>query len=131
MGTNLAVLTNRLARIIDRSRVLEDRYPYANSEDQHRFEIELQLLYQRSHLIHRAITLSTSSALMVCLVVATLFLGNALDVDLGKIIAALFVLAMLALIVSFTFFLREIFIATTTLTKRRPLLSSRQGLPPK
>ena len=125
MGTNLAVLTNRLARIIDRSRVLEDRYPYANSEDQHRFEIELQLLYQRSHLIHRAITLSTSSALMVCLVVATLFLGNALDVDLGKIIAALFVLAMLALIVSFTFFLREIFIATTTLTKRRPLLPAR------
>ena len=86
-----------------------------------RFEAELQSLYLRSHLIHRAITLSTSSALMVCFVVATLFLGNALDVDLGKIIAGLFILAMLALIGGFTYFLREIFIATTILTKRRPL----------
>jgi hypothetical protein len=125
VGTNLAVLTNRLARIIDRSRVLEDRYGRATEEEQMRFEAELQLLYQRSHLIHRAITLSTSSALMVCLVVVTLFLGNALDVDLGKIIAGLFILAMFALIGSLMFFLREIFIATTTLSQRRPLLPLR------
>lgn len=126
MGTNLAVLTNRLARIIDRSRVLEDRFGHVPPADQLRYEEELQSLYLRSHLIHRAITLSTSSALMVCLVVATLFLGNALDVELGKPIGALFILAMLALIGSFTFFLREIFIATATLTKRRPLPEVKQ-----
>lgn len=125
MGTNLAVLTNRLSRIIDRSRVLEERFGAATGEDQERYEAELQSLYLRSHLIHRAITLSTSSALMVCFVVATLFLGNAMDLDLGKIIASLFILAMLALIGGFTYFLREIFIATTIMTKRRPLPAPR------
>ena len=121
VGTNMVVLTNRLARIIDRSRVLEDRFPQANEQAQQHFETELRTLYQRSHLIHRSITLSTSSALLVCIVIATLFLGDALDLKLAKLIAALFVVAMLTLIGSFVYFLREIFIATASVTVRKPL----------
>ncbi|HVL76635.1 MAG TPA: DUF2721 domain-containing protein, partial [Noviherbaspirillum sp.] len=66
VGTNLAVLTSRLARIIDRSRVLEDRLaadggtpPSAAVAD------ELHALYQRASLINRAITLSTACGLLV------------------------------------------------------------------
>jgi hypothetical protein len=118
VGTNLMVLTNRLARIIDRSRVLEDRLQSkspSSQQDQH----EIEVLYSRGHLINRAITLSTSCALLICLVIAALFVGDALNIPLNKFIASLFVLAMLALIGSFFFFLREIFIATRTLTLRR------------
>jgi hypothetical protein len=42
------VLTNRLARIIDRSRVLEDRLDVAYSDP---YLNELDVLYRRSHLI--------------------------------------------------------------------------------
>jgi len=118
VGTNLMVLTNRLARIIDRSRILEDRlhgHGQANEHDRH----EIEILYQRGHLINRAITLGTACGLLVCLVVAALFIGDALDIALNKAIATLFVLAMLSLIGSFFYFLREIFIATKTLTLRR------------
>jgi hypothetical protein len=123
LGTNLTVLTNRLSRIIDRTRVLEDRLPGATQEERTHFEAELETLYGRTHLINRAITLSTSSALLVCVVIASMFVGDALDLELGKFIGALFVLAMLALIVSFIFFLREIFVATSAHSTLRLLVS--------
>ena len=117
VGTNLSVLTNRLARIIDRSRVLEDRM-HRDGEIDPIDRDEIYVLYRRGHLINRAITLSTACGLLVCLVIATLFIGDALGLGFGKMIAALFVLAMLSLIASFFFFMREIFIATRTLTTR-------------
>lgn len=120
VGTNLTVLTNRLARIIDRSRVLEEIVATRGAEALTPvMSTELDELYQRSHLINRAITLSSTCALLVCLVIAALFLGDALDLHLDKIIAALFVGAVLALIGSFIFFLREIFVATKTLKRQR------------
>jgi hypothetical protein len=126
IGTNLMVLTNRLARIIDRSRVLEERWPDASQVEQGNYNSELETLHSRAHLINRAITLSTSSALLVCLVIAALFLGDALDLALAKFIASLFVLTMLTLIGSFIYLLREIFIATRTLSIRRPSASVKQ-----
>ncbi|HZW11606.1 MAG TPA: DUF2721 domain-containing protein [Noviherbaspirillum sp.] len=118
VGTNLAVLTNRLARIIDRSRVLETRMNGPESAERAEAYVELETLYRRAHLINRAITLSTSCALLVCVVIATLFIGNALNLGLAKFIALCFVLGMFALIGSFVYFLREIFISTTTLSLR-------------
>lgn len=120
VGTNLTVLTNRLARIIDRSRVIEDVISTKGvSGLTPHMKIELDELYQRSHLINRAITLSSACALLVCLVIAALFLGDALDLHLDKTIAALFVAAVFALIGSFIYFLREIFVATKTLKRQR------------
>ena len=115
VGTQLVVLTNRLARIIDRSRALEAQLPaesLAHSE-------ELDELYARSHLINRAITLSCLCALFICLVIAALFAGDALGLELSKIIASFFVLGILSLVGSFVYFLREIFVATRTLERDR------------
>lgn len=115
------MLINRLGRIIDRARVLEDRYARVSATEQRKFEAELRNLLKRSRLINRAITLSTSSGLLVCLVIATLFVGDAFNVDLATLIAAMFVLAMFALICSFIYFLREIFFAMRTLVAHWPL----------
>jgi hypothetical protein len=121
VGTNLAVLSNRLGRIIDRSRVLEDRIHAATTSDHSEAYAELETLYQRAHLINRAITLSTACALLVCLVIATLFLGGALRLALSQFIALLFVLSMVSLIGSYVYLLREIFIATRMQSVRRIL----------
>lgn len=123
VGTNLAVLTNRLARIIDRSRVLEAQAHAADAAERSEAHAELATLYRRAHLINRAITLSTSCALLVCVVIAALFVGDALNLALAKFIALCFVLGMLSLIGSFLYFLREIFIATTALSKHHLRLS--------
>lgn len=119
IGPQLIVLTNRLARIIDRSRDLEHLLRDGSAPDRHESIPELELLYRRTHLINYAITLSTSCALLICLVVAALFVGDALGLELDRLIAALFVLAMLSLIGSYSFLLREIMIATRLLSMRR------------
>ncbi|MCU6434241.1 DUF2721 domain-containing protein [Undibacterium sp. Jales W-56] len=122
VGTNLTVLTNRLARIIDRSRRLEDLFQSdVSAIDKPGLREELNELYERSHLINRAITLSTACGLLICLVIAALFMGDATDLRLDKLIAGLFVGGILALIGSFVYFLREIFVATTTLTRQREM----------
>jgi exosortase/archaeosortase len=110
VATKLTVLTNRLARIIDRTRVLEDRLRAAPSAE---YSEELEVLYTRSHLINYAITSSTACGLLVCLVIAMLFLSTTTDLPLDRTIAACFVLAMIALISSFVNLLREIFIAAS------------------
>src|SRR5450830_972902 len=104
VGTKLSVLTSRLARIIDRARVVEQ---LLRTEEGKRIEMEAELeeeldeLYRRSHLINRAITLSTTTGLLICLVIAALFVGG-----------------ILSLIGSFIFFMREIFVATLTLSRQ-------------
>ena len=118
VGTKLAVLTNRLARIIDRSRVLEDRLSNGASGSFADAQSELLTLYRRAHLINRAITLSTCCGLLVCVVIAALFIGDALNLALAKFIAFCFVLAMFSLIGSFVYLLREIFVATQSLSRR-------------
>ena len=115
VGTNMLVLTNRLARIIDRSRYLEEQLESPESisterADQHRDE--LSILFRRAKKINRAILLSTSCALLICVVVAGLFIADALNLKLASIIAGTFVLAMVALTGSFIYLLREIWLAT-------------------
>ena len=125
VGTKLSVLTNRLARIIDRSRLLEDRLHASGNVDVADAVAELDTLYQRGHLINRAITLSTACGLFVCVVIAALFIGDALNIDLAKLIALLFVLGMFSLIGSFVYLLREIFVATRTMSTRRVIRPQR------
>lgn len=123
VGTKLSVLINRLARIIDRTRVLEERLRAGPNEE---YIEELEVLYTRSHLINYAITASTACGLLVCLVIAMLFLGDTTNLPLDQYIAASFVLAMIALISSFVFLLKEIFIAAGHMRMRHNIV-----LPPR
>jgi uncharacterized protein YacL len=124
VGTMLMVLTNRLARIIDRTRVLEDRLDVAHADH---YMKELDVLYKRWRLINFAIALSTACGLLICLVIALLFLGDTTNLPLDKYIAALFVSAMITLIGAFVYLLREIFVASATLRSRRHQRPRRQS----
>lgn len=116
VGTILIVLTNRLGRIIDRTRVLEDRLDIGYNDF---YMDELDTLYRRTHLINISISLSTLCAFLVCIMIAMLFVGDTLSVTLDKYIAGSFVVGVLALIGSFGFFLQEIFIAARSQRARR------------
>ena len=121
IGPQLIVLTNRLARIIDRSRKLEDLLRHADIPAKPELLAQITVLYRRAHQINYAITLSTACALLVSLIIVALFIGDALGLALNRLIAVLFVVAMLALIGSYSFLLREIFIATKSLSLQRVL----------
>jgi len=115
VGAMLAVLTNRLSRIIDRSRVLETQLATSPPEAGAGMHAELQTLSRRAKLISHAITFCTITALLVCAVIASMFVGAFVRFDTAVLVALLFVAAMLALFVGLLSFIREIFIATANL----------------
>jgi hypothetical protein len=115
IGVVLTVLTNRMGRIVDRARVLEERLPSAPEPAKPDINAELYTLSRRARLINLAITLSTMCGLLVCLVIVALFVGHLIRLDLSWIISGLFIVSMLAFVVAFVSLLREIFLATASL----------------
>jgi hypothetical protein len=113
IGAMLAVMTNRLSRIVDRARVVASHPAEATPAEIDAHNRELAVLAIRAGLVNRAITLCTITALLVCGVVATLFLGVFFSFHVALPVAGLFVLAMTMFIIGLLFFLREIFVATT------------------
>jgi uncharacterized membrane protein YkgB len=99
---------NRLARIIDRTRVLKEELRKAPSAE---CQEELGVLYTRWQLINYALSASTGCGLLICVIIACLFLGDTANLPLDRYIAGMFVLAMVALIASFIFLLREVFVS--------------------
>jgi hypothetical protein len=115
VGAILAVMTNRLGRIIDRARVLEGRLDGAPADLAAAIDADLQTLAHRARLIGPAITLCTVTALLICMVIAVLFLSAFLRFDASVAVALLFVASMVAFFLGLLWFLREIFVATRNL----------------
>jgi hypothetical protein len=110
IGAMLAVMTNRLSRIIDRARALEAQPPTP------RVHADLATLSRRAKLISSSIALCTTTALLVCAVIATGFLSAIIvRFDASVPVAILFIAAMVTFFAGLILFLREIFVATANL----------------
>lgn len=111
VGAILNVLSGRLARVIDRFRVLDKMVDSERTDH----APEKETLIRRSRWIRGAITLCTTCALLISIVIAALFIGSELGKDPSDAIAALFIAAMLALTVGLLCFLREIVLSTNVI----------------
>jgi hypothetical protein len=114
VGILLSMLTARLARIVDRARVLEARLPAA-VEDEATEDRVFKVISRRARLVNRAITLATVALLLVASVVALLFAGAFLTFPTGAVVAVLFVLCMAAVVGALWCFLLEVRISTLAL----------------
>jgi hypothetical protein len=123
IGAMLAVMTNRLSRVVDRMRAIERD----NDMPEREFAAEWDALASRAKLIARSIALCTVTALLICTVIAVMFAGTFLGVDTSNIVAAAFVVAMITFVVGLMLFLREIIVAITSL--RTEPRRRRQRLP--
>lgn len=106
VATLINAMNTRLSRIVDRRRVIQSR---GAGEPEAR--AELVRLGRRSRLVYFAILSAVLAALLVCMVVASAFLGALLGVDLSRLVAGLFIGAMLAMISALGLFLREVYLA--------------------
>lgn len=123
VAATLNVLATRIGRIIDRARLMEARLETASAEQAEELHQRLRVLSRRATLMNRAIGLSVMSGLLVSLVVAALFVSNSLGINLAAPITITFVVALLSLAAGLVYFLREVILATSSLTfggVRRP-----------
>lgn len=119
IATLINAMNTRLGRIVDRRRVILDRLDLAVAKDSPDMTQELELLRRRSRLVYFAIFGAVLSALLVCMVVAGSFLGALLGFEISRLIAGLFIAAMLAMIGALGLFLREVYLAVRTNTHTR------------
>jgi CBS domain containing-hemolysin-like protein len=115
IGVLLGVLTNRLARIVDRARKVEENLRQAPVSAPDDGREQLRVAARRAKFINVSITLGTVAALLVALVVAALFASTFVPLNLAGPVAVLFVLAMAALVGALLSFLLEVRIAIAAL----------------
>lgn len=114
----LSMFTQRLARIVDRTRLLQEALARGTSLEARRLRKSLDVQKKRMFLINRAIFCVTFTALLIAAVVAVMFVSAVAVLDLAAILVPAFVLAMLMLIVGLVLFLQEVQLAISQNPKR-------------
>ena len=108
----LNVMTNRLARIVDRGRALTERHGTEPVVARDTVVREVGNLERRRHFTSIAITACTTAALLLCTVIMVMFIEVLFAAPLSWVIAVLFTGSTLALVVGLAYFLREVLHST-------------------
>jgi uncharacterized protein YacL len=115
IGNIMNILSQRLGRIVDRSRVLQDLHSATKGGEHDLVVREMRLIDRRIALVSRAILLLVTSGITIGLTVALLFLEEFLQLDVELVVAVGFVLALTLLMAALLLFLRETRQATAAL----------------
>ena len=120
IGTILNVLTGRLGRAVDRRRVLAVALLKLEGDIADLAKRELEYEQRRIRLMYNAISMAVFAALLVAALISLAFIDPFVQLDFTKLIALLFILAMVALVGSLAILLREIFYSVNS--PRAPLV---------
>ena len=89
IGVFLGVLTNRLARLVDRARVIERELRQATGIEPDSAREQLRVMARRARFINIAITSATFAGFLTALVVALLFGSTFVPINLAAYVAVL------------------------------------------
>ncbi len=115
LGLLLLTMTNRMGRIIDRTRLYASQLRQAEEAERRQLEIQLDLTWRRARIVRLSLTFATSSMLVSSALVVTIFLGAILRVDLAGLMLVLFLATIALLMAALVAFLRDIFVSLSAL----------------
>ncbi len=108
VGLLLLSMTNRYARIIDRTRQLCQEIRSATGAERENDLAQLQFLMGQARLLRGAMALAATSLLLAALLVIAIFLEALLNISSAATVVGLFVSCLLSLILSLFLFIRDI-----------------------
>ena len=108
LGLLLLTMTNRLGRIIDRSRSLLDDLESNPESYVLRINKEVAILWKRARYIRVAILLACMTCFGASLLIIMLFLSALVNIDLPMVLSAVFIGSMLCLSTSLLFFFMDV-----------------------
>jgi hypothetical protein len=127
IGGMLNVMAHRLSRVVDRARHLESAIASYAAERRRLAIDDLAVLARRMAAANWAIALCTMAALLVCVVVALLFIEQLIGGRLDAAVAWLFIAATMLLTGGLMLFLWEVQLALRSVRVRAAdLLSERR-----
>lgn len=115
IGSIIGAMASRLARVVDRARILEGKLPGADKDSYADLHSRLMTLARRAKLISHGLALCVLTALMICATIIVLFIGAFIHVSMAIPAALLFITGLLSFATGLVWLLREIFLATASL----------------
>lgn len=104
IGLLLLSMSNRLGRIIDRTRKLVE----LKRAGEAKAEAQLKIIWMRARLLRVSITLAAVSILSAAIVIILLFLSSVFEIDIDSFVILLFILGMLSVIGALCLYILEI-----------------------
>lgn len=115
VGLLLLTMTNRFARVIDRTRSLAAALPRVPEGERERSARQIEILYRRIRLLRRAITFSACSVFFVSVLMLALFVGALMHLDWAVLVTALFAGALICLTIGLALFIYDFQLSLTAL----------------
>ena len=115
IGNVMNILSTRLSRIVDRSRMLIDRHGQTDGADHDAVVREMRMLDKRIAIIGRAIFTMLLSGLTIGVVIAMLFLDGFTAWNLNRATAVAFTVAIALMMYALLLFVRETRVASASL----------------
>lgn len=115
IGNIIATLTQRLGRVVDRSRELQQLHGATEGLAHDLVVREIRTLDQRIALLGRALLLLVLAGLAIGVTVVLLFVEEFADAGMNPVAAGTFILAIGLLMAALLMFLRETRVATAAL----------------
>ena len=115
MGLLLLTMTNRMGRIIDRTRIYASQLRSAPAAERGSLQTQLELTWRRAKIVRLALTAATASMLMAAALVIVIFVGALFQRELGVLMLVLFGASLLLLVAALLAFLRDIFVSLAAL----------------
>lgn len=111
VGGLMLTLTNRMGRIVDRTRSLAEKVRVAKGDDRIHCETQLGIMWGRAKLIRQSVTFAGVSMLLSCLLVVVIFVDASLHREFGLELVVTFLASVLCLIAALVNFLRDIWVS--------------------
>lgn len=115
MGGLMLSLTNRMGRIVDRTRSLAGQVRVATEEEGQPLRDQLAIMFRRAHLIRLAVTFNGLSMLVACLLIMAIFIDALTGHRLALVMVGLFASSILLLVAALVAFLKDINVSLAAL----------------
>ncbi len=111
VGALMLTLTNRMGRIVDRTRGLAEKVRTGGGVERAHYDNQLGILWRRAKLIRIAVTLAGLSMLCSCVLVMAIFADASMARDFGTPLIVIFLGSVLCLGAALIAFLRDVWMS--------------------
>ena len=115
IGSLLLSMTNRMGRIVDRTRAVAGLMRQAEGADRVHLEKQLSIMFRRAKLLRLAMTLASSSMFVSGLLIVTIFVSALFEVESAAVVFSLFITSVFLLLSGLGAFIRDVFVSLKAL----------------
>jgi hypothetical protein len=115
IGALVISMTNRMGRIVDRTRNLAGLMRQATGADRNYIEQQLHIMFRRAKLMRFSMTMAATSMFVSGLLIVVIFISALFNETLAWVILGLFGLSVSMLLAALASFIRDLFVSLNAL----------------